>query len=293
MKKVLTESEKNLDDKHIFATTFKLEDCPTLKQKLYKTESLTDPYNPASKNIIRESYPLEGRPAYVVKKNENIHVCIPWTSKTIFIFLSFTTQTQFKCDPLVNPNGMSEHDSRPKEAVMRDERDKQRKEAEYQKKVDDYMGKQAQTKDWKNYFTLADMDHNFVDKQRPTFLDKGSYLPPSTILGNLLRGDLEPLETPFKLFHRTLRHYDKNLCLGEVGESKFWESAIYIPKKCWRYCLFFGCNLQKCDWFNKKKKQKTASSQFEDKIFLQAFFYKCYLSLLLNHFLFENDEGTD
>jgi len=77
LKKVLTESEKNLDDKHIFATTFKLEDCPTLKQKLYKTESLTDPYNPASKNIIRESYPLEGRPAYVVKKNENIHVCIP------------------------------------------------------------------------------------------------------------------------------------------------------------------------------------------------------------------------
>lgn len=36
---------------------------------------------------------------------------------------------------------MSDHDSRPKEAIMRDEREKQKKEAEYQKKIDDFMGK--------------------------------------------------------------------------------------------------------------------------------------------------------
>lgn len=64
------------------------------------------------------------------------------------------------------------------------------------------------------------MDHNFVDEQRPNFLDKGKYVSPSTILGNLLRENIEP-ETHFKLFHRVLGACDKNMVLGEVPESKF------------------------------------------------------------------------
>ena len=29
------------------------------------------------------------------------------------------------------------------------------------------MGKASKDQDWINYFKLADMDHNFVDQQRP------------------------------------------------------------------------------------------------------------------------------
>lgn len=64
------------------------------------------------------------------------------------------------------------------------------------------------------------MDHNFVDQQRPSLLDKGNYTDPSTILSNLLRGDSE-YKIPFKVAHRTLRAGDKNIFLGEVPDSKF------------------------------------------------------------------------
>lgn len=76
------------------------------------------------------------------------------------------------------------------------------------------MGKDTDSKYWIKYFKLADMDHNFVDQQRPIFLDKGNFIPPGAILNNLLRNnDTSNCET-FKLFHRTLHSCDKNLALG-------------------------------------------------------------------------------
>lgn len=50
-------------------------------------------------------------------------------------------QTRFKCDPLKNPNGMSDHDSRPIEALVRDEKLKKKKQEEEQKLIDDCLGK--------------------------------------------------------------------------------------------------------------------------------------------------------
>ncbi|EAS03404.2 hypothetical protein TTHERM_00732510 (macronuclear) [Tetrahymena thermophila SB210] len=191
--KVVTPLEKNLDEKQIFITTFKVENCQSLKQKLSQKEPIKDVYNPVSQVQFRESHTPEKKEPYI---------------------------TRFKCDSLPNPYGMSQHDSRPKEALEREQKEKKRKQEEEQKKIDEFMGKTQQDKPWVKYFKLADMDHNFVDQNRPQLLEKGSYADPSSILYNLLRGDSE-YKLPFKLAHRTLRAGDKNLFLGEVPDSKF------------------------------------------------------------------------
>lgn len=47
-------------------------------------------------------------------------------------------KNRFKPDPLINPHGMSEHDSRPKEALEREQKMNYKKEEEEIKKIDEY-----------------------------------------------------------------------------------------------------------------------------------------------------------
>lgn len=88
-------------------------------------------------------------------------------------------------------------------------------------KFNDDIFKHNQDSEWKNYFKLADIDHNFVDRRRPPFLEKEKYTPNQDILFNLLRENYSDPVVPFKLFHRTIRTYDKNLSLGDKIKSKF------------------------------------------------------------------------
>ena len=69
--------------------------------------------------------------------------------------------------------------------------DKVLHEIEDRRLMNEQLGILTQPKDWINTFPLADRHHNFVDKKRPEFLDKGSYQEPSKILSSLLRGDTE------------------------------------------------------------------------------------------------------
>jgi hypothetical protein len=41
--------------------------------------------------------------------------------------------------------------------------------------MNEQLGIFMQQKDWIKYFLLADRHHNFVDKKRPIFIDKGDY----------------------------------------------------------------------------------------------------------------------
>lgn len=73
--------------------------------------------------------------------------------------------------------------------------------------------------EWRRYFKHASRERGFLDFQYPTVLKKGNYIEPFMLVNDFLRGEVD-YEVPFKLFHRSLRKTDKNLCLGEQIPSK-------------------------------------------------------------------------
>ncbi len=41
--------------------------------------------------------------------------------------------------------------------------------------MDEFMGKKINNEPWKNYFKLADREHNMVDHKRPIMHEKAPY----------------------------------------------------------------------------------------------------------------------
>ncbi len=88
-----------------------------------------------------------------------------------------------------------------------------------QDNLDEFMGKNMDKKDWVKFFPLADKRRNFADMKLPEFIEKGSYKEPIEIINTLLRGE-QGFEIPFRLYHKPLRAYDKNLYMGDIKASK-------------------------------------------------------------------------
>ncbi|EGR29604.1 hypothetical protein IMG5_152540 [Ichthyophthirius multifiliis] len=192
--KIGNKEEKILESNH-FITTFKLENCTSLKSKLAQSSNLqSNPYKPISNNIIREEINDD-------KSKPNFKI-------------------QFKCDPLPNKYGMSEHDSRPKLAIEKEQKIQKQKMEEEQKNINDYYGKK-QNNEWIKYFKLCDKQHNIGDGKQTEFINKGGiYYEPLQIQQSLLRQE-DDFKIPFRLAHRTLRAKDKNMFLGQIQDSKF------------------------------------------------------------------------
>jgi hypothetical protein len=65
---------------------------------------------------------------------------------------------------------MSQHDSRPKEAIDKELKIQQRIMEEEQKKLNEYLGKSTD-KEWVKYFKLSDKQHHIGDGKKTEFIN--------------------------------------------------------------------------------------------------------------------------